>query len=336
MSERKRGKVLVTGGDGQLGTELRLAVERWKNLGYRWVFGVRREGRLRDDEMFLDITAIEEKDLDGVDIVVNCAAWTDVDGAENHDNLQKVNGVNFRAVHRLGKICQEKGIFLIHISTDFVFPGAKRNVERWKEVPATLPINNYGRGKMFGELALGAANTNHMIIRTSWLYSPHCRNFVTAFCEKQCKGKEILSYDDRFSCLTEARGLAEFIMFLIEGDEENGFAKDSFAGRSHDIYHWCDEGIVSPYVIASTIWDFIDLEGKNMARAVPAPAVPEKGKALRPAWSVLECQHAWDDFKRRPRSWVDGLKTAVMLWQMKNLWNTSISVSGRNDGKIIL
>lgn len=197
-------KILVTGGKGQLGRELKQISSYLLNDD--WFFSNTNNfdlSNLNNIKSFLDNYNPK--------IIINCAAYTDVDKAE--DDYESANILNHLAVKYIAKWCNINNCRLIHISTDYVFDG-KCDVSL-DENAMTNPINNYGKTKLFGEIACIAADPNSIIIRTSWLYSSYGDNFVTKMINLMKINKELNIIDDQFGSPTYAADLAAVILSII-------------------------------------------------------------------------------------------------------------------------
>ena len=259
MAEKKN--ILVTGGRGQLGLSLRKIAAEYPQYGF--LFTDLPEGDITD-EASIDRLVEEDK----IDIIVNCAAYTAVDRAESdEDTARKINALG-PAV--LADIARKKGIKLVHISTDYVFPGTGNSPLKETDTPA--PESVYGRTKLEGEKAVEASGCEATIIRTGWLYSEFGNNFVkTMLRVGKEQGKLNVVYDQT-GTPTYATDLARAIMTLVQ-NEVKGF----------DIYHYADEGAVSWYDFAKSIFD---IYGMNVAvNAIEAKDYP--CAAVRPGYSVL-------------------------------------------------
>ena len=197
-------RVLVTGSNGQVGWEMK------------------KQSPLFDLEIYalqknaLDITdkkqLTETVEAYNPEIIVNAAAYTSVDLAEKHQ--EQAYGVNHLAVENLAKICKEKSIFLVHISTDYVFDGLKGRP--YAEEDKAIPINTYGLSKKMGEDAIRTILPQHIILRTSSVFGVHGHNFVKTVINKVKTQDNIQVVDDLFNCPTSARSLAECIYIICK------------------------------------------------------------------------------------------------------------------------
>ena len=290
--------VLVTGANGQLGTELRLCSA---GSGHDFIFtdvtdiqGV--------ETVHLDITDVDAVravcDSESVDLIVNCAAYTNVDAAE--DDEATADLLNRIAPSNLAQVAAGRNIPLIHISTDYVFPGEASSP--LKETDRPGPVSAYGRTKLAGELAVTASGCGYIIIRTAWLYSPFGRNFVKTM------GRLFETHDsvnvvvDQVGSPTYAHDLAAAIMHIIETGQ---------TGRS-GIYHFSDEGAISWYDFAEAI---LELKGGD-CRISPCLSSEFPSKVSRPHYSVLDKSLFKDTFGFDIPYWRDSLKDCIQrLWK---------------------
>lgn len=268
-------KVLITGATGMLGQELMTAAD----AVHHEVVGYSKEQ--------LDITdrrAVQEaceRELPAV--VINAAAYTDVDGSEsNEETAFEVNGDGPGIV---AAAAAAVGAKVIHISTDYVFDG--RKTEPYVESDETNPIGVYGKSKLAGEESVIAANPRHLIVRTSWLFGLGGKNFVDTMLSLAERQNEILVVHDQFGCPTYSRHLAEAIVELIDFERLG-------------IMHICGEGECSWYEFAQEIFrqsqvDVSVLSGTTSMLGRPAP---------RPAYTVMTSERA--DAIALPR-WDHGL-----------------------------
>lgn len=253
-----KAKILVTGAKGQLGRELQSIV------GSGWCF---------TDVDELDICskgAVEEYVTSNhIDTIVNCAAYTNVDRAE--DEPQEAERINSDAVALLAEVARRRNIRLIHISTDYVYGGTHYNTPI-SEDAEPQPLGVYGTTKLMGERAVAKSGCRHVIIRTAWLYSPYGKNFVSTILRLATERDTIRVVSDQIGSPTYAHDLALVIRDISEGRI-----------AAEGLYHYTNEGVVSWYEFARAIVNIAGLECK-----VEACTTAEYGaKAPRPAYSVL-------------------------------------------------
>ena len=255
-------KVIVTGGTGQLATAIAKLCTQSKNS--------------------YTITSIEELDIcsmesvsrgvQDADIVINCAAYTNVEAAE--ENIEEATRINRDGVANIAKVARERGIKLIHISTDFVFGGDNERTTPYHEQEAPSPINVYGKTKAEGEAAALTA-PGAIVLRTSWLYAPWGHNFVNTIIGRARQGAELRVVDDQRGTPTSAISLAQAIIEIIESG-----AWQTMEG----IYHYSDLGESSWYDFAKEILRIAEIE----TRITPCKSSEWQSKAKRPHYSVLD------------------------------------------------
>jgi dTDP-4-dehydrorhamnose reductase len=228
--------ILVTGSNGQLGNEFRLVVEeKEKDKINNYYF---------TDVADLDITNKNDVSkflvTNNIDIVVNCAAYTNVDKAE--DDKEKADLINYIGPKYLAEVCRERNGFLIHISTDYVFDGTKNTP--YTESDETKPLGVYGETKLKGENAIINSGCEYVIIRTSWLYSSFGKNFLKTI-QKLTSEKELIKVVfDQVGTPTNAHDLAEVIYLIIQKNDTE---------IKNQIYHFSNEGVCSWYDFAVAI-----------------------------------------------------------------------------------
>ena len=255
--------ILITGANGQLGNEMRVG---HKTLQDNYIF---------TDVAELDITsaaAVEEFIArEAVDVVVNCAAYTAVDNAEDDETM--ADKINHQAVANLAEACFKHNATLIHISTDYVFGGD--GCVPYTEEDATSPLGAYGRTKLAGEQAVVKAGCRHIIIRTAWLYSEFGRNFCKTMRALTASKPSLKVVFDQVGSPTYAADLAEAIVHIIESRQT---AKSG-------IYHYTNEGVCSWYDFAVEI---ARQSGNTECKIEPCHSEEFPTKASRPHYSVLD------------------------------------------------
>jgi dTDP-4-dehydrorhamnose reductase len=200
------------------------------------------------------------------DAVVNCAAWTDVDGAE--DNEAEATEVNSQAAGVVAMAAAEVGASVLYPSSDYVFDGSKRSP--YVESDHTNALSAYGRSKLAGETSVAVANTKHFVVRSSWLFGIAGRNFVDTMLQLGGQQPEVLVVSDQVGCPTYTAHLAAAIARLIEGE-------------SYGIHHVAAAGSCSWYEFAQEIFDQTGTECRVMAATTDMVARP----APRPPYSAL-------------------------------------------------
>lgn len=255
-------KVIVTGGTGQLATAIAKLCTQSKNS---YIITSIEE---------LDICSMESvsRGLQNADIVINCAAYTNVEAAE--ENIEEATRINRDGVANIAKVARERGIKLIHISTDFVFGGDNERATPYHEQEAPSPINVYGKTKAEGEAeALTAPGA--IVLRTSWLYAPWGHNFVNTIIGRARQGAELRVVDDQRGTPTSAISLAQAIIEIIESGTWQ---------TMEGIYHYSDLGESSWYDFAKEILRIAEVE----TRITPCKSSEWQSKAKRPHYSVLD------------------------------------------------
>lgn len=290
----KPTKILVTGANGQLGQELKAIKNTYSDCQFIFT-----------DVDDLDITKSGEAEAyvkdNPVDFIVNCAAYTAVDKAEeDRDNAFLVNTV---AVDYLVDAAASCNACLIHVSTDYVFDGQKNTP--YDEEDVAIPESMYGDTKYEGEKLVLYSDINALIIRTSWLYSSFGNNFVKTMLRLGNEKDELNVVFDQVGTPTYARDLAKAILDIIstiELDEDDPI---------QEIYHYTNEGVASWYDFACEIFRQEKIECK--VNAVDSSMFPTPAK--RPKFSVLSKAKIKKDFKIEVPNWVDSLKE--MLKELK-------------------
>lgn len=238
------------------------------------------------------------------DLVINASAYTAVDKAES--DADAANALNAKAPARLSAFCEARAIPFVHISTDYVFDGRKQEAYRESDMPS--PLNIYGQSKLAGEQAVAAACSRHVIIRTSWLYSPYGHNFMKTMLRLAGERDELSIVADQIGCPTSAHSLARAIWQVVRqvsGPQQGA----SLWG----LYHYADAGIVSWAGFAETIF----LEARDHLRKSPAVEhIPTKDyptPAQRPLRTVLDCSKFEENFGVSPPELDAGLRDAVRV-----------------------
>jgi dTDP-4-dehydrorhamnose reductase len=282
--------ILVTGANGQLGNELRELSAL--NSGCAFTFIDKDELDLCNPEdswaYFIDKT---------FDVIINCAAYTAVDKAESEQAVARA--INTRALETLARIAKEKASSLIHISTDYVFDG--KNFKPYTETDATHPQGIYGQTKLDGELAMLQINpANSIIIRTSWLYSSFCNNFVKTMLRLGKERDELGVIYDQVGTPTYARDLARAILLIIQHPILN-------AQKATEIYHYSNEGVCSWYDFAKTIFELSDIH----CNVKPIETVDYPTPAKRPHYSLLNKAKIKNTFDITIPYWKDSLQACL-------------------------
>lgn len=256
--------ILVTGANGQLGNSIRLLADQHPQ--YQFLF---------TDVDTLDITdaaAVKAAVQDNqVNYIINCAAYTAVDKAE--DNEELCRRLNSYAVGLLGKAAHEAGAKMIHVSTDYVFSGT--SCLPYKETDDTRPVSTYGRTKLAGEEVLMEVCPDAVIVRTAWLYSEFGSNFVKTVLRLGKEREELGFVFDQIGSPTYAGDLAAAILAIVASGERDAFIPG--------IYHYSNEGVCSWYDFTVKI---LEIAGIN-SRVHPIETKDYPTRAVRPPYSVL-------------------------------------------------
>jgi len=282
--------ILVTGSNGQLGSEIRELSAESQNDFY---FTYRNE---------LDITNKDTVDgfciQNNIDVIINCAAYTAVDKAEEDE--QNADKTNHLAVKNLAEIAKERNIKLIHVSTDYVFDGT--HYKPYCENDRTNPNGVYGKTKLDGEKAMQEINPeNSVIIRTSWVYSSYGANFVKTML-RLGKEKDTLGVIfDQVGTPTYAGDLAKTILNILP----------KIANKKVEIYHYSNEGVLSWYDFAKEIMKMAKLE----CQINPIETKEYPTPATRPYYSLLNKSKIKKEYNISIPYWKDSLDTCLKKMQ---------------------
>lgn len=276
--------ILVTGANGQLGSEMRRLAEK-KTTSDRYIF---------TDVAELDITDLQAlrqcMSENRITIVVNCAAYTNVDKAE--DDFATADLINHKAVENLAIVCEEVGAVLIHVSTDYVFQG-DGNLPCREDEP-TSPLGVYGKTKLAGEQAIVEVGCQYLIFRTAWLYSSFGNNFVKTMRRLTSEREQLSVVFDQVGTPTYAGDLAALIRHVINTGKYE---------QQQGVYHFSNEGVCSWYDFAREI---AALSG-NVCDIRPCHSDEFPSKVKRPAFSVLDKTKVKKDFDYVIPYWKDSL-----------------------------
>lgn len=279
-------KILVTGGNGQLGSALRLAAV---NSSHDYIF---------TDIEDLDITSAEQIEnlflQEHIDIIINCAAYTAVDMAESDEPM--ADTINHKAASLLAEACAKHDATLIHISTDYIFSGKASTPYLEDSEPS--PLNAYGRTKLAGERAIASSGCRSIIIRTAWLYSEFGRNFVKTMHHLTTTRPEIKVVADQFGSPTYAGDLAKAIVHIIESGQTDKLG----------IYHYTNEGVCSWYDFANEI---ARQSGNFACKINPCTTEEYSTAATRPRYSVLNKHKIVETFGIAIPEWQDSLRICI-------------------------
>jgi dTDP-4-dehydrorhamnose reductase len=269
-------RVLITGGHGLLGREI---VE---------VFRDRHELRVTDREE-CDVTNLRECIREAKEfrpeVAIHCAAYTAVDRAETEP--EAAHAVNAAGTANMARVCRERGILLVTFGTDYVFDGtASRS---YREEDPVRPLSVYGKSKLAAEEALREAGTDHLLVRTQWLYGAGGRNFVLTVLGKARLGETLRVVSDQTGCPTYAVDLAKAVLSLLD------------AGARGTV-HFSNEGETTWYGFAGYV---LERSGLAHASLLPAATRDLPFPARRPAYSVLSKEKYRRITGESPRSWME-------------------------------
>jgi dTDP-4-dehydrorhamnose reductase len=275
-------KIVIAGSAGMLGCDVRRAGER---AGHELV------GLSHGELDVTDAGAVEQAvQLAGPDALVNCSAWTDVDGAES--NREAAFAVNAQGAGNLARAAAVRGIPLVHVSTDYVFDGdAPRDAEGrprpYMESDPTGPISVYGRSKLAGEHEVLAASPRHTVVRSAWLFGVNGRNFADTMLRLAGEREAVQVVTDQIGCPTWTGHLAPALLGLLEREV-------------HGLVHLAGAGQVSWNGFAQEIFR----QAERRCLVEPATSERMARPARRPSWSVLESER--EDVLPMP-DWRNGL-----------------------------
>lgn len=288
--------VLITGSNGQLGSEIRQLTHRYKFL--KFIF---------KDLPELDICNFKLLNSfihdNNIKVVINCAAYTAVDKAEEYSFLAKK--VNSDGVNNIIKALQLVKGKLIHISTDYVFSGD--HFLPYKESDSVSPVGVYGKTKRGGELAVINSKLDAIVIRTSWLYSSFGNNFVKTMINLGKEKKELGVVFDQVGTPTYAKDLATTCLDILR---DKSLGEISAKGK---IYHYSNEGVTSWYDFAKTVMELANLN----CQVNPVHTKDYHSEVKRPHFSVLDKSKIKTDFDVNIPYWRDSLKVCISILKNK-------------------
>lgn len=287
--------ILVTGANGQLGNEMQIVSKQTKND--RYIFTDVCDGYEKLDITNLDAIRQKVHDCD-VKCIINCAAWTNVDGAEAPEKRDLVELLNAKAPENLAIAMKEVGGLLVHISTDYVFGGDPYNTPCREDQKGT-PTGVYGLTKLHGEQKIIASGADYLIFRTAWLYSEFGKNFVKTMLSLTSSKPALKVVFDQCGTPTYAYDLAAMIFDIIENRK--------FEGKS-GIYHFSNEGVTSWYDFTKEI---AALSGHTACDIQPCHSSEFPSPVTRPAYSVLDKTKIKETFGIQIPYWMDSLKTCL-------------------------
>lgn len=297
--------ILVTGANGQLGNEMRIIA---KHSGDNYIFtDVNQVEGV--ETTYLDITdmaSIRKVVSDNnVNVIVNCAAWTNVDACETDDRLAALaEKLNADAPENLAKAIKEVNGLFVQISTDYVFGKEPYNTPCREDQKGT-PTGVYGTTKLHGEQKIMASDVKYVIIRTAWLYSEFGKNFCKTMLNLTATKSEVNVVFDQCGTPTYAYDLAKAIEIIIEDyKKESSLPQYSKTG----IYHFSNEGVCSWFDFTKMIAEY---SGHNECEIKPCYSVDYPSSVKRPAYSVLDKSKIKNAFGVRVPYWTDSLKVCI-------------------------
>ncbi len=286
-------KILITGAKGMLGREL---VRQTRDLGLE---------PLAMGHGDLDITRLDQTRNVIADVapgmVINASGYTNVDGAETH--TEAAYAVNRDGPAHLASACSASAIPLIHISTDFVFDGKKKTP--YLELDPMLPLSIYGKSKAGGETAIRAGWQQHLIVRTSWLYSEHGRNFVKIMLGLGRERDQLSVVADQYGCPTGAGDLARAILTMAR----KIIAEDEICWGT---YHYCGQGTTTWHGFAEAIFKLAaSYENLKIRQVKPITTDQFPSSAQRPLYSSLDCSRILEQFAIQTIPWQQSLAKVI-------------------------
>ena len=314
--------ILVTGANGQLGNEMRIISKGSKD---KYIFTDVCDEHPESIEMLhklagedvdtstikLDITnldairkMVKEKD---VKVIVNCAAWTNVDGAEDPEKYDLVELLNAKAPDNLAIAMKEVNGLLVHISTDYVFGGDPYNTP-CKEDQKGTPTGVYGLTKLHGEQKIQALGCNYVILRTAWLYSEFCKNFVKTMLNLTAIKPQLKVVFDQIGTPTFALDLANAIMTIIDDYKKESLTKNHEPYTKNGIYHFSNEGVCSWFDFTKIIAEYAGNTGCDIQ---PCHSDEFPSPVKRPSFSVLDKSKIKNALSCKIPYWTEALKVCI-------------------------
>ena len=286
--------ILVTGANGQLGNEMRIVA---KSLSHFFLFtDVSQQDGV--ETAYLDITNMDDiwkmVSEHNINVIVNCAAWTNVDGAEDPEKYALVEKSNATAPENLAKAMKEVDGWLVQISTDYVFGKEPYNTP-CKEDQKGTPTGVYGATKLLGEQKVIATGCKHMIIRTAWMYSEFGKNFCKTMLALTAYKPQLKVVFDQCGTPTYALDLANAIVKMLE---------NPVVGT----YHFSNEGVCSWYDFTKMIQEY---SGQTACDVQPCHSDEFPSPVKRPAYSVLDKTSIKETFGVKVPYWTDSLKLCI-------------------------
>ena len=296
--------ILVTGANGQLGTEMQIVAKQSTD---KYIFTDVCVGYEKLDITDLEAVrkAVKEND---VKCIVNCAAWTNVDGAEDPEKFDLVELLNATAPENLAKAMKEVNGLLVHVSTDYVFGGEPYNTP-CKEDQKGTPTGVYGLTKLHGEQKIQATGCNYVILRTAWLYSEFGKNFVKTMLNLTATKPQLKVVFDQVGTPTYALDLANAIMSIIADYKSTIIAHRSpLTYAKTGVYHFSNEGVCSWFDFTKMIAEYA---GNNNCDIQPCHSDEFPSPVKRPSYSVLDKIKVKETFGIKVPYWTDSLRDCL-------------------------
>ncbi len=288
-------KILLLGGNGQVGRELRRSLPALGELVVATRDG-KSANAIADFDQPQSLGALIETIIP--DVVINAAAYTAVDKAEI--DVDAAFRINAQAPVAIANACKAADALLVHYSTDYVFDG--QSTKSYREDDATAPLGVYGASKLAGEQAIRDSGVRHAILRTAWVYAAHGRNFLLTMLRLASERDELRVVADQFGAPTPAAWIADATaVLLLHGLADSG------------TWHLTTRGETNWHEFASVIFDDANKLGLLPRKPVVLPITTSEypTPACRPAYSVLDTTRLQRDFGIVPPSWRDGLKQTL-------------------------
>ncbi len=283
--------ILVTGANGQLGNEMRIIA---KGSSDKYIFTDVNQ----IDTTYLDITDLEAIRTmvreNNVQAIVNCAAWTNVDGAEDPEKYALVEKLNATAPENLAKAMKDVDGWLVQISTDYVFGKEPYNTP-CKEDQIGTPTGVYGATKLLGEQKIIATGCKHIIIRTAWLYSEFGKNFCKTMLNLTATKPQLKVVFDQCGTPTYAWDLATAIVAALKNPQEG-------------VYHYSNEGVCSWFDFTKMIAEY---SGQTKCDIQPCRSDEFPSPVTRPSYSVLDKTKIKEVFGIKVPYWTESLKKCI-------------------------
>lgn len=316
--------ILVTGANGQLGNEMRILA---KNSADKYVFtdvvdaseeSIAMLHKLAGEDIDISTTQLDITNLDAiremvqendVKVIVNCAAWTNVDGAEDPEKYDIVELLNAKAPENLAIAMREVNGLLIHISTDYVFGGDPYNTP-CKEYQKGTPTGVYGLTKLHGEQNIQNTEVDNLIFRTAWLYSEFGKNFVKTMLNLTATKPQLKVVFDQVGTPTYARDLADAILVAID-DYKRDIINCQLSTVNYSksgVYHFSNEGVCSWFDFTKMITEYA---GNTDCDIQPCHSDEFPSPVKRPAYSVLDKTKVKETFGITIPYWTDSLKMCI-------------------------